>query len=92
MLPLRDTILNTKQNKNAIMISPYDDRAEPQRKILGSERIRGELASGKFLILPPSIYQHAVKLCRDAGWSESELENLYESKPLPTVSQRLSHN
>lgn len=42
--------------------------------------IRGELASGKYLVLPSWLYKQVIPLLRDKGWKEEDLRNIYESK------------
>lgn len=44
--------------------------------------IRGQLASGKFLVLPPAIYDQVIVLVTEKGWSQEEIGHLHKSENL----------
>lgn len=65
------------------MPHPREDMKENPGAVLAW--IRGELESGKFLVLPPAIYDNCVKLARENGFSEKAIANLHKSSFLPTT-------
>ena len=45
--------------------------------------IESELLSGKFLILPPALYDKAIEEVRAAGMKEEAIKNISKSSMLP---------
>jgi len=51
--------------------------------------IRGELAGGKFLVLPTELYKQVIPLLKEKGWADEELKNIkYESEFLKQMKNK----
>jgi hypothetical protein len=48
--------------------------------------IKGELAGGKFLVLPESLYDQTIPFLEKQGWTKEDYKNIYRSEHLKVVS------